>query len=257
VLRLLIDIPAPAHMKDLAAAVRAATAANDAITAALGAAAIGRAGGPEAEKVLAGLLESDEPRVRASAAVALFHLGHDEVKPVVEEAFLDTKGPWSHDDYMEWRLLALDPAEREMPLVTRAVTEGNPSLRDQTLGGIMESLHPEAVFLLERTQLERYGETSLEFRPPESGKVLPLCIDILDRMESNVDAEGRRALLARLASSGDAFLVAVGLRLLEPGDGGWAEQSAMTVLRDSKDPWLRLEAVRTLALLAAAGEPAS
>lgn len=255
-LKNLVEIPVPEHVAELLAIERSAVKSEDETGASLAAAAIGRAGGEEAEAILADLMESDSTKVRGAAALALFHLGHDEVRATVEEVFEHTEGPWGLHDYYEWRLVALDPDDRTLPLVARAVVEGNPALRDKALGSIMDGRHPESIFLLEKVQLKRYEDMSLEFRHPATGKVYGLSLMVLRRLDEEGDAKGRRRLLERLLGSEDVYLRALGLRHLELGDGPWAVKSASDIMREQEDPWLRLEAVRTLAVIEAERLPA-
>jgi hypothetical protein len=216
-------------------------------------AAIGRAGGEEAVAILEKLLTSEKPRVKAAATVALFHLGDDGVMPAIEEAIANKEGPWDMNEHVEWALLATDPDERTLPIVRRAVIEGNPSVRDKALSTLIEDRHPEGIFLLEKVQLERYGDVSLEFRSPGAGKVFGTCLNVMQRLQEEGDADGRRALLERLASSEDAYLRAVGLRLMTHEDAPWALEKAASMLEQEDDPWMRLEAVRTLAVIVAGG----
>ncbi len=254
-LKMLVIIPggSAAEIHEIA---KSAARAQDVTSEAIAAAAIGRAGGEDAAAILGKLLESERPRVRAAAALALFHLGDDEVRATVEEAFGQKKGPWDMNQHYEWRLVAGDPDERTLPLVRRAVIEGNPSLREKTLSALIDAEHPEGIFLLEKVQLERYEDVSLEFRSPGSGKVYGLSIKVMERLQAAGDADGRRALLERLVSSQDTYLRAIGLRHMTHEDGPWARDKALSMLEKEDDPWLRLEAVRTLAVILA-GENAS
>ncbi len=251
-LKMLVLIPAPSA-GEIHQIARSAAREEDVTSQALAAAAIGRAGGPEAAAILEKLMESEQPRVRAAAALALFHLGDDGVRPTVEEAFTEKQGPWDMNQHYEWRLVASDPDERTLPLVRRAVIEGNPSLREKTLSALIDAEHPEGIFLLEKVQLERYADVSLEFRSPGAGKVFGLSIKVMQRLQEAGDADGRRALLERLVASQDVYLRAIGLRHMTHGDAPWATDTALSMLRTEKDPWLRLEAVRTLAVILAGG----
>jgi HEAT repeat protein len=246
-------VPAVDQLADLEKIVRKARAAGDETTAALGIAAIGRAGGPEAESFLEGMIGARETRIRIASAVALFALGNDEAGTVAEEVFEQTEGPWGINDHVEWGLLAQRIDGRTLPLVERAVEEGNPSLREKVLGALMDARSPDAVFLLEHVQLERWGDTTLEYRHPGSGKVYGFTSAVLGEMGRRGDGAGRRDLLGRLLDSQDAFMRALGLRFLLPSDGEWAASRASGALGSETDPWLRLEAVRALAVLAAGG----
>ena len=251
-LKMLVSVPAPSAAQ-VHAIARSAARQGDVTAEALATAAIGRAGGEEAVEILGKLLTSERARVKAAAAVALFHLGDDAVRPRVEEVFGETQGPWDMNQHYEWRLLATDPDERSLPLVSRAVEEGNPSLREKVLTPLIDARHVEGIFLLEKVQLERYGDTSLEFRSPGGGKVFGLTINVFRRLEQEGDAEGRRALLERLVASEDIYLRAVGLRHMTHADAPWALDTALSMLEKETDPWLRLEAVRTLAVVLAGG----
>jgi HEAT repeat protein len=251
-LKMLVSLPAdsPAELQAIA---RTAAKQEDVSSEAIATAAIGRAGGEEAETILARLLESEQPRVKAAAAVALFALGDDGVMPSIEEAIADTEGPWDMNEHTEWSLLAAAPDERTLPVVRRAIDKGNPSLRDKALSALLEARHPEGIFLLEKVQLERYGDVSLEFRSPGAGKVFGTSIGVMQRLRDEGDADGRRALLERLVASEDAYLRAVGLRLMTHEDAPWALEQALAMLEQEDDPWMRLEAVRTLAVIVAGG----
>jgi len=251
-LKMLVIIPA-GSTAELHAIAKSAARAKDVTSEALAAAAIGRVGGDEAAAILGKLLESDRPRVKAAAALALFCLGNDEVKDTVEEAFGQKEGPWDMNQHYEWRLVAHDPDERSLPLVERAVAEGNPSLREKTLSALIDASHPEGIILLEKAQLERYDNVSLEFRSPGGGKVFGLSINVMRRLHEEGDDDGRRALLERLVASKDIYLRAIGLRHMTHEDAPWAMEKAMSMLEQEHDPWLRLEAVRTLAVILAGG----
>jgi HEAT repeat protein len=251
-LKMLVSLPADSAAELLAIA-RTAAKQEDVTSEAIATAAIGRAGGDDAVSILEKLLESEQPRVRDAAAVALFSLGDDGVMSTIEKAIADTEGPWDMNQHTEWILLGTDPDERTLPIVRKAVNEGNPSLRDKTLSALLEARHPEGIFLLEKVQLERYGDVSLEFRSPGSGKVFGTSIGVMQRLQEEGDADGRRALLERLVASEDAYLRAVGLRLMTHEDAPWALDKATSMLEQEDDPWMRLEAVRALAVIVAGG----
>lgn len=254
-LRALLDVPAKGQEDALMGILEEALEKEDETTACLAIGALGNTGSSDASEVLDDLLESDTDRIRVSAAVALYHMGRDDVLPTVEEAFEDDTGPWAIYSYFEWRLLATSPDERTIPLLGRAVEEGNPSLRDKVLEGLADSGHPESIFLTERYVLSRIANPSLEFRNPAAGKVAHIAKTVLEKIGRGGDGKPRRKLLARMLGSTDTYLVAVALRQLEIRDGSWARKQARAVMEEAKDPWLVLEAVRCLALLAASKRP--
>jgi HEAT repeat protein len=250
-LRALIDIPAPEQVPDLIGLTDFAIGAGDTTTAALAIGAIGRAGTEPARTYLDRLRDSPERSIRSATGIALYHLGSDDALDLVEEAFEDQTGPWAIYSFFEWRLLARDPDERTLPLVERAVLEGNPSMRDKVLESLIEQRLPQAVFLLEASRLPKMKDFSLEHRNAGEGKVSWVTDTVLSQMRQRQDAEGRRVLLEKLLESDDLYLSAVALRHFETADGKWAVEQCMKLMKDAQDPWLRLEATRSLAIVMA------
>ncbi len=246
----LVSVPATGREADLAKLVDGLWQQGNSQLAAVGAGALGRTGGADAERILLEMLRSGETRTRRAASVALLHLGHEEVLPTVLEVFDETQGPWDLLSHVEWRLLAGDPGTHG-DLVARAVREGNPNLRDKVLEVLVARLDPVAIPLVEEVQLGRLEGVPLEARVPGDDRVASLARLIVDDMSLRGDGQGRRGVIEDLLGSDDPYLVLVGLHLIEPGDRGWAMARAEEVLAGNGDPWLRLEAVRALAILTA------
>ncbi len=245
-LRALVDVPATDRMDELEALLEDALAEDSPTEASLAVAAVGRAGTQRAVTLLSPLLESESEPVRASAAVTLYHLGRDETRPQVEEVFENKTGPWEIYAFFEWRLLASHPDERTLPLLDRAVVEGNPSLRDKVLEAMVDRQSPEAIFMMQSSRVGRTGATTLEAHGVAEGKVSFVASQVLDGMQRDGDAKGRTELLGRLLASGDDYLGAVALRHMRISDQPWAGQMAREVMTGAADPWFRLEAVRCL-----------
>ena len=246
----LVTAPATGREADLAKLVAGLLEQGNVPLAAAGAGALGRTGVADAEALLVEMLRSDEPRIRRASAVALLHLGHEDVLETVMEVFEEDRGPWHMLSYVEWRLLASDPGANA-DLLRKAVMEGNPILRDKILEALAAGLDPLAISLSEIAQLRRIGEAPLESRTPGDDRVSAIAARIVERLSLRGDGPARRRVIEDLLGSDDPYLVLTGLHLVLPADRGWATGRAEAVLAGDGDTWLRIEAARALAIIGA------